>query len=169
MTGFVYFIACGDRVKIGYSADPARRLVKINSDAPWPCELLGFVLATEFPEAELHARFAHLRLHGEWFALSPEVREFIAAASIMTSPAARQKSGLEPAASIIERLGGVEEVARITGVHLTRVYGWKRPKGPGGTGGLIPFKRALMLLGAARDRGIQLTANDFMPSKARAA
>lgn len=82
MSGFVYFIACGDRVKIGYSVDPAKRLTKINADAPMSCELLGFVSATDFPEQELHDRFAAVRLHSEWFALTAEIKAFIATASV---------------------------------------------------------------------------------------
>jgi DNA-binding XRE family transcriptional regulator len=82
VTGFVYFIGCTDRVKIGYSVDPAARLSKINADAPWPCELLGYVSADDFPEFELHDRFAAVRLHGEWFALTAEIRDFIAAAAL---------------------------------------------------------------------------------------
>lgn len=82
MTGFVYFIRCEDRVKIGYSEDPTRRLTKINADAPFPCELLGWVAADDYPERELHERFADARLHSEWFAAVPEILAFIEAASV---------------------------------------------------------------------------------------
>lgn len=89
MTGFVYFIACGDRVKIGYSEDPVKRLAKINSDSPWPCELLGYVKAGDFPESEIHQRFAPVRLHSEWFALTDEIRAFIETAKV------GQKQGID--------------------------------------------------------------------------
>lgn len=82
MSGFVYFIRCEDRVKIGYSEDPVRRLSKVNADAPFPCELLGWVAADDYPERELHERFAAARLHSEWFAAIPEILAFIEAARV---------------------------------------------------------------------------------------
>lgn len=89
MSGFVYFIGCADRVKIGYSEDPAKRLTKINADSPWPCELLGYVNADDFPESEVHQRFASVRLHSEWFALTAEIRAFVETAKVS------QKQGLD--------------------------------------------------------------------------
>lgn len=77
MSGFVYFIQCQDRVKIGYSLDPVKRLTKVNADAPYSCALLGSVDADTFPEAELHKRFAAYRVHSEWFWAAPEIIEFI--------------------------------------------------------------------------------------------
>jgi hypothetical protein len=70
---------------------------------------------------------------------------------------------MEPANTIITRLGGPNEVARITGAHRTRVSNWKRPKELGGTGGMIPFKHMPILLSAAAQRGVELSPNDFLP------
>lgn len=77
MSGFVYFVRCLDRVKIGYSQHPQKRFGKINNDAPAKCELLGFVSADDFAEAELHKRFEDLRVHGEWFLTSASLLAFI--------------------------------------------------------------------------------------------
>jgi len=71
---------------------------------------------------------------------------------------------MEPASSIIAKLGGPNRVAEITHVHRTRVSNWKRAKDAGGTGGLIPFKHVPALLDAARDLGIRLSADDFLPA-----
>lgn len=71
--------------------------------------------------------------------------------------------GMEPAASIIGKLGGDTAVAAIAGVHRTRVANWKRPKEAGGTGGMIPFKHAKVLISAAKERGVTLSAEDFLP------
>jgi hypothetical protein len=68
---------------------------------------------------------------------------------------------MEPANTIISKLGGVEVVKSITGVHRTRVSNWKRPKESGGTGGTIPAKHIPKLLNAARERGIELDLADF--------
>lgn len=75
---------------------------------------------------------------------------------------------MEPASTIISRLGGPNKVAEIVGVHRTRVSNWKRSKEDGGTGGLIPFKHVMPLLEAAKERGVELSADDFLPSSEKA-
>jgi hypothetical protein len=70
---------------------------------------------------------------------------------------------MEPAASIIAKLGGDTAVASIAGVHRTRVANWKRPKVAGGTGGIIPFRHQESLLDAAKLKGVDLSADDFRP------
>lgn len=76
---------------------------------------------------------------------------------------------MEPASTIIRQLGGPNKVAGIVGVHRTRVSNWKRPKEDGGTGGAIPFKHVPTLLSAAKDLGIDLCADDFLPMTETAA
>lgn len=75
---------------------------------------------------------------------------------------------MEPANSIINKLGGDTAVAAIAGVHRTRVANWKRPKEAGGTGGSIPFKHAEVLIEAARAKGVSLSAEDFLPTRSAA-
>ncbi|MBR7654848.1 helix-turn-helix domain-containing protein [Brucella intermedia GD04153] len=70
---------------------------------------------------------------------------------------------MEPAKTIITTLGGPSAVATIAGVHRTRVSNWMRPKEAGGTGGVIPFKHVPALIGAAREKGISISADDFLP------
>ncbi len=70
---------------------------------------------------------------------------------------------MEPARTIIARLGGPTKVSGIAGVHRTRVSNWARRKEDGGTGGVIPFKHVPALLAAARSAGISLSADDFLP------
>ena len=76
---------------------------------------------------------------------------------------------MEPAASIISKLGGDTKVAEIVGVHRTRVANWKRPRAGGGTGGTIPFKHVPALLAAAKALGQDLSADDFLPVEAEVA
>jgi hypothetical protein len=76
---------------------------------------------------------------------------------------------MEPANTIIKRLGGPSEVAKIADVHRTRVYGWMRPKSAGGTGGIIPFRHVPLLIEAARSKGIVMSADDFLPRDGEAA
>lgn len=69
---------------------------------------------------------------------------------------------MEPAKAIIEKAGGVETVAVITGRHISRVYRWMYPKERGGTGGSIPHAEALKLIAHAKAEGLSLTAADFL-------
>jgi len=71
---------------------------------------------------------------------------------------------MEPAQTIVRKLGGPSEVAAIAGVHRTRVSNWMRPKDSGGTGGTIPLKHVRALIEAAKERGLDLSANDFLPT-----
>lgn len=70
---------------------------------------------------------------------------------------------MEPARTIIDRLGGPSKVSAIAGVHRTRVSNWAREKSAGGTGGIIPQRHVRKLLAAAREKGVDLSAEDFLP------
>lgn len=70
---------------------------------------------------------------------------------------------MEPASSIIAKLGGVAKVASLAGIHRTRVSNWKRAREVGGTGGRIPQDHHLTLLDYARANEIPLSAADFLP------
>jgi hypothetical protein len=74
-----------------------------------------------------------------------------------------QPKHLNPAKTIIERLGGVGEVSRITGKHRTRVFRWMYPRSRGGTGGLIPQSEFSKLMQYAKIKQIPLLPADFMP------
>jgi len=76
---------------------------------------------------------------------------------------------LEPARSIIERLGGVEVVAAATGRNRTRVYRWMYPIERGGTGGVIPQREIPTLLELARERQVDLSHSDFFQPAGEAA
>lgn len=64
---FVYFIACEQFVKIGYTYAPFTRLHLTQTLNPYPVVLLGVVVAPQSWEGHLHAVFAPLRERGEWF------------------------------------------------------------------------------------------------------
>lgn len=69
---------------------------------------------------------------------------------------------LNPAKSVIEKIGGAETASRVTGKHISRVYRWTYPASRGGTGGVVPHDDAIKLLDYARENSITLTADDFM-------
>lgn len=72
MAGFVYVIAAGGLHKIGFSADPLRRLAQVARE---PSARVVHHIETAAPrrvERRLHDLFDHLRERGEWFRLSEE-------------------------------------------------------------------------------------------------
>jgi hypothetical protein len=70
---------------------------------------------------------------------------------------------MDPAASIIKRLGGAAAVAAATGTALTAPYRWQYPRARGGTGGLIPQRHHRALINFAKRCTIALGAEDFLP------
>jgi hypothetical protein len=79
MSGFVYFIVrpSTDSLKIGFSADPERRLRQLQTGSDEPLQLLAFFEATFAVEKEIHRRLSGSRMSGEWFQRSREVEELI--------------------------------------------------------------------------------------------
>lgn len=71
---------------------------------------------------------------------------------------------MEPASSIIQKLGGEAAVSKLTGTSYTAPYRWQAPREKGGTGGRIPQNHINALLAHARAAGIDLTADDFLRS-----
>lgn len=69
----VYYIRFDQRVKIGTSRQPRRRLASIRHQ-----ELLAFEQGGRSLEQQRHREFAAVREGGEWFTLSDDVRAHIA-------------------------------------------------------------------------------------------
>lgn len=73
---------------------------------------------------------------------------------------------LEPARSVLAKIGGVDVAAKITGKHVSRVYRWTYPRERGGTGGVVPHDDATKLLDHAKQNDIDLRADDFFAAQA---
>jgi DNA-binding Xre family transcriptional regulator len=76
MTSYIYFIqAKGDGpIKIGTTGhDPRKRMVKIQSDCPWPVKLIGAISGTAAQEKQIHLVLSRFRTQGEWFDPHPIV------------------------------------------------------------------------------------------------
>jgi hypothetical protein len=88
----VYFVRAGKMraVKIGRTTDFPKRVsfLQIGNHQPIECVLLIRGGGEEL-ELELHDRFRHLRIRGEWFIYGPEIRAFI---RNTLKPARRRKS-----------------------------------------------------------------------------
>lgn len=76
--GGVYFAAIPglERVKIGTAIDIARRLGELRYNVP-DLVLLAHVPGGRAEEAEMHRRFAPLRVEGEWFKLEDDLLDHI--------------------------------------------------------------------------------------------
>jgi hypothetical protein len=68
---------------------------------------------------------------------------------------------LDPARTIIERVGGASAAAEATGVNRVVAYRWMRSRDMGGTDGFIPSKYHRDLLEYARRNNLPLTPDDF--------
>lgn len=69
---------------------------------------------------------------------------------------------MDPASTIIKKLGGEAKVAEITGMAFTAPYRWQHDKPKGGTGGLIPQRLHRVLLDYAHANDIPLIAEEFL-------
>lgn len=69
---------------------------------------------------------------------------------------------MEPAATIIQRLGGASAVASLLDVARGRVYAWTWSKARGGTDGRIPQRYHAPLLREARARGLDGVTAEFL-------
>jgi excisionase family DNA binding protein len=78
----IYFIRCGSAIKIGYTSNSAeKRLADLQPANPCPLTLLCVVDGSTSDEAALHRTFSHLLIHGEWYAATEELLQFIAGVS----------------------------------------------------------------------------------------
>lgn len=77
--GFVYFIQAehGGPVKIGYSESIGKRLEQLQTSSPYRLRVIGRMRGGRTREKELHERFEHSRLNGEWFDLTDELQQLI--------------------------------------------------------------------------------------------
>lgn len=66
------------QIKIGYTANLAVRYQTFLVEHPMPVKILAVLPGGPELESALHARFARLRTHNQWFQDCPDLREYIA-------------------------------------------------------------------------------------------
>lgn len=76
------------------------------------------------------------------------------------------RTGANPAASIIRRLGGEAVVASLLRVGSVAPYRWQYSKAKGGTNGLIPQRHHVALLLYAAKGGLLLEPSEFLQAEA---
>jgi hypothetical protein len=83
---WVYFIRCGDSVKIGVTAAVDIRLRQLQSASPTVLSVLASIRCVNADgayelEGQLHKQFAEHRLRGEWFAWCDPIASYVATLS----------------------------------------------------------------------------------------
>ena len=73
----IYFIICGAKVKIGFSANPEKRLKNLQTGNAALLSLAATMQGTVEHEKELHKRFEGYNINGEWFSYKGELKAFI--------------------------------------------------------------------------------------------
>lgn len=169
MSGYVYAIQSGDAVKIGFSGKPTTRIKNLQTGNPGRAELLGFVEATGQQERELHQLLGSARIKGEWFQRNhPLIVHFLSLLPPFREDASKRPRNDNfgvPASLVIARFGGDTTLARILGIHRTRVANWKVPPSKtrnGGTSGRIPQRYHTTILQLARQRGFAEITPEFL-------
>ena len=74
----VYFLLMHSKdrlIKIGKSKSPYFRITSFPETMPFEVEIVA--TTNLYEEDELHERFAHLRIKGEWFTYNKEIEDFI--------------------------------------------------------------------------------------------
>lgn len=72
--GFVYYVRLGDRVKIGWTSNVARRMGELPVE-----QVLAVEPGSRRLERDRHAQFNHLSAAGrEWFTLAPDLLAHVA-------------------------------------------------------------------------------------------
>lgn len=74
---FVYFIAFGDSIKIGYTGSIEARVKQMKTNLPGNPELLHVEFGTKQIERILHHHFRAARYFGEWFHQTTEMLDFM--------------------------------------------------------------------------------------------
>lgn len=73
----IYFVEAHGYIKIGFTRDLDRRVSVLDQVFPEPIILLHHIPGTTRTEMELHRKFAHLRVRGEWFRKAPDLMDYI--------------------------------------------------------------------------------------------
>jgi len=71
--GFVYFLRSRDRIKIGFSSNPLKRLTVLKTGMSHGIDSVAVVPGTEREERRAHKYLARFRQNGEWFDAHPAV------------------------------------------------------------------------------------------------
>jgi len=77
-TGYVYMMRAGPvgPVKIGYTTDVETRRAKMQSDCPYPLDVVAKIRGTKELERKIHEYFNGCKIGGEWFTPTAAMNDF---------------------------------------------------------------------------------------------
>ncbi len=116
----VYFVQAGNYIKIGTTTNLRARLAALQNGSPFPISLLHTIPGDTEKEKAFQRQFHKSRIRGEWYEVTPELRQFIETGIIPRPPAPMKQTINEPAFQpnfVIEPLGGVISVNRHVPQH----------------------------------------------------
>ena len=120
MSGFVYAIAAGDAIKLGWSSNPIRRREQLSTGSFIGHRLIGFVKATREQEQELHSLCSAHRIRGEWFRNEGVVSHFVSMVPLASMNKTRLQLLLE------ERDMNLSDLARAVEVDKATATRWSQ-------------------------------------------
>ena len=71
------------------------------------------------------------------------------------------KNKLDPARTVVAKLGGVRATARVLGVNPSAVSRWMVTRAKKGTNGAVPLKHWQSILNYAKQEGIKLSVSEL--------
>lgn len=131
MTDYVYAILSCERVKIGHSIEPRRRIHDINSHSPFRAELIGFAEGGRDAEAALHELYSDFQIHNEWFAYVGPVKVWADTLGfadvpkllpVVQSEAADLKARRKELKTIVKALGGTSSIMKLFNCSNSAIY-----------------------------------------------
>lgn len=111
----VYFaLAPKGLVKIGWSENPARRLLTLRTETRARLKLMAVVTGDKHTERKYHMRFGAYYSHGEWFYYKGKLRKFVESKRMPEQP---RCLGSSPP-------GMSAEYIRLMAARLQKKHGW---------------------------------------------
>jgi hypothetical protein len=114
-SGYVYAVADGKHIKIGWAKNLDKRLGELQISSPRDMRLLGSVIGFRHDERRIQERFSQYHVRGEWYRDVPSIREFFGALSAAADDIGQPRQGVR-----IARLAGRGRPSRSSNV---RTYG----------------------------------------------
>ena len=106
----IYFVQSGRAVKIGKTDGPVHHRIRdLQVGNPVRLKLLGWCIAEETLENQLHSKYRKLRIHGEWFKLSPLLKEEIKRLDAARRRPSERSAARNPAQSIFSDIDTQEK------------------------------------------------------------
>ena len=118
----VYFIRAGEDgpIKIGYAANPRKRLHTVQTAHWQTVRLVRLIDGGRDVERELHSRYQHLHIRGEWFLFDASM---LNVGAEIPHPAVPGRD--ESVHKALTKMGGATALGRAIGVSRQAIGHWR--------------------------------------------